>query len=444
MAPRPSFSFTEALNATSSSSSSSWENTLLLPESSEDSSGADQDQGHDWLQNKPQTQDAAAPSRKRSKPELCTNDKKRKMTYDVRREQKVELTAQVEKLQKQLDELKYQVLVEQGEAAKSNERAAAGNVVLQEVIQEQHLELASLQAMIAGHQQQNSGLVQPAHTLIRLGTDRTERHNTLAALKKCKLREAKRFITARSQGLDPRSTYNQENRNNSPGQDFCLTIFENRAIHGATARKVFDAFIDVAQNAEIVISEMFGSITIREDNEADTRDISQMRLVTSTSKGTMVESNTVMFAEFVEAKDDSEESCGVIVADFVDSDELYPFKPKERARRDTTTVFMIRSFMLPVADSESACEIKGKSKTSQKKELVVVGSRWSCSKIRRSEMNLSADAMRELQESTVSFGDTMKKCIQQRLGKKRVFEPAGNPRTAAMTRNISRRDNHLR
>ncbi|GMF30730.1 unnamed protein product [Phytophthora fragariaefolia] len=218
----------------------------------------------------------------------------------------------------------------------------------------------------------------------------------------------------RSQGLDPKSVYHQEERNSTPGEDYCLVIFENISVHGVSARMVFDAFIDIAQNAEIVVSEMFGSISIREDEEADTRDISQMRTVTSTSQGTVVESNSVMFTEFLEAKDDTEESCGVIVADFVDSDELYPYMPAERARQDTTTVFMIRSFRQPLSpDSKKG----GTAQNPEEKELVVVASRWSCSKIRRSALNLSADALQELRESTVAFGDTMKKCIEQRLGK---------------------------
>ncbi|GMF28348.1 unnamed protein product [Phytophthora fragariaefolia] len=152
----------------------------------------------------------------------------------------------------------------------------------------------------------------------------------------------------RSRGLDPKSVYHQEGRNSTPGEDYCLVIFENISVHGVYPRMVFDAFINVAQNAEIVVSEMFGSISIREGDEADTRDISQMRTVTSTSQGTVVESNSVVFTEFLEAKDDTEESCGLIVADFVASDELYPYMPEERARQDTTTVFMIRSFRQPL------------------------------------------------------------------------------------------------
>ncbi|OWY98076.1 hypothetical protein PHMEG_00031251 [Phytophthora megakarya] len=388
----------------STNGSSSWENTVLPHTSSDDSSGVASDSN----------------TRKRSTQGVsATSDKKRKTTYDIRREQKEALTSQVDKLQKQLDDLKYRVLVEQGEAAKSNERTAAGNAVLQEIIQQQHLELANLQAMLAGHLQQNVGSLHPAQTFIRLGKDLAERHNTLMELKDNKLQEAKRFVTARSQGMDPYAAYFQEERNNSPGEDFCHVIFENRPIHGATAREVFDAFIDVAQNAEIVVSELFGSVSIREDNETAPRDnISQIRMVTSTSQGTMVESNTAMFAEFTEAENGSGENCGIIVADYVDSDELYPYKPEERARRDTTTVFMIRTFRQNSGDKP-----KENSNSADGKQLAVVVTRWTCSTIRRSIMDLSADALRELQESTVSFGDTMKKAIEERLGNRSLYNP---------------------
>ncbi|RLN96338.1 hypothetical protein BBJ28_00006765 [Nothophytophthora sp. Chile5] len=355
--------------------------------------------------------------------------KKPRTTYEIRKEQKETLTAQVQRMQTQLDELKFRVLVEQGEAAKSNERTAAANSVLQECVQEQHLALADMQAMLAGHAQQNLRALHPAQTIIRLGTDRAERHKTLMALKSRKLREAKNFITSRSRGLDPRSVYSQEERFDTPGEDFCLVLFEQMPVHGVSPKAVFDAFIEIAQSAEIVISELFGSITIREDNECDDASLSLMRLVSSTSQGTMVESNTVMFSEFLE---DEEGCCGVVVADFVDSDELYPYRPKERVRRDTTTVFMIRSMLESASrprssDDESTSQAEGKANTPKEKERLVVISRYTCSKIRHSHKDLSKDALRELQESTVSFGDTMKKCIQQRLGQTGIYEPKKSP-----------------
>ncbi|GMF37165.1 unnamed protein product [Phytophthora lilii] len=118
----------------------SWQDSLQSL--SEDSSGVDHDpaslsnEGDPiWLQKSAEPRRAAGPTRKRRKQASTSPDKKRKTTYDSRREQKVEMTEQVEKLQKQLDELKYRVLVEKGEAARSNQRTAAGNAVLQEFIQ---------------------------------------------------------------------------------------------------------------------------------------------------------------------------------------------------------------------------------------------------------------------------------------------------------------------
>ncbi|RLN67520.1 hypothetical protein BBJ29_009951 [Phytophthora kernoviae] len=380
-----------------------------------------------WLQG---DGDEAEPSCERGKPSKnkgreASADKKRKTTYDIRKEKKVKLTAKVEKMQKQLNELKYGVLVQQGEAAESNERVAAGNSVLQEFIQERHVGLANLQAMLATHAQQNIHSLHPVHTIIRLGHDRDERHKTLASLKTRKLHEAMRFITARSRGLDPWSANAQEEWNNAPGGDFCLTVFEQTPIIGASARDVYNAFIDVSHNAEIIISEMFGTITIRENNEFDESEVAQMRLVTSTSQGNVVESNSVLFSEFVEGATDKDESYGIAVADFVDSDELYPYRPEERVRRDTTTIFMVRSYMEAVPPPQDSAH--NSSKTAKKaktegKRKVVVGSRWTCSKVRRSNLNVSMDVMREMQESAVSFGDTMKTCIQQRLGKAQIWE----------------------
>jgi len=219
--------------------------------------------------------------------------------------------------------------------------------------------------------------------------------------------------------------YQQEERNSPPGEDYTITHFEIVPIKGTSAHAVFNAFIDVAQNAEIVISELFGSITLRENSDADARDVSQMRLVTSTSQGTLVESNTAMFTEFVERNSDEEVNCGLIVSDFVDSDELYPYKPEERVQRDTTTIFMVHTLKQPARPpgSKHADKTKDKATDEDNDEPLIVATRWTCTKIRRSKINLSIDALSEIQESTVSFGDTMKKCIQQRLGNPGLYYP---------------------
>lgn len=83
-----------------------------------------------------------------------------------------------------------------------------------------------------------------------------------------------------------------------------------------------------------------------------------------------------------------------MAADFVDSDELYPYLPAERVRRDTTTI-------VPVQSSQN----------------LVVGTRWTLSKLMSSDLDISQEGMNELKEISMTWGDTIKKCIVQYLAK---------------------------
>ncbi|KAJ8577556.1 hypothetical protein ON010_g1652 [Phytophthora cinnamomi] len=199
------------------------------------------------------------------------------------------------------------------------------------------------------------------------------------------------------QDLDTESTVSQENRFESLDGGFSVVRFDNAPLPSTTVKAVFDAITHSMQNAEIIISELFGSITIREDTEFEAADISQLRLVSSTSHGATVESNSVVFAEFV---DTPEECFGIVVADFVDADELYPYRPAERVRRDAITLVLIRA--LPSHDYE---------------KKVVVGTRWTCLKLAHSELDVPKEGLAELQESSMAWGDTMKKCILKHLAK---------------------------
>ncbi|RLN96337.1 hypothetical protein BBJ28_00006764 [Nothophytophthora sp. Chile5] len=390
----------------------------------EDATMIDQATGKRHVENADELSDSGerdAPREKRGKRQKQQPQRKRRTTYEIRKQQKSDLVTQVKMMQTQLDELKYRVLVEQGETAKSHERTTAANSVLQECIQGQHVGLADMQAMLASHIQDNLHTLQPAQTVIQLGTDRVERHKTLMAMKDRKLREGKRFITARSRGLDPRASYSQEERYETPGDDFCVMRFDNSPIYGSSVKAVFDAIIHSVLHSEIIISELFGSITIREDNDFDDSNVSQLRLVSSTSRGAMVESNSVMFSEFSDGTDGKECSYGIVAADFVDSDELYPYRPTERVRRDTTTVVLIRS--LTELDSQTRTSNDGNCSEDQtdsnkaEDAQTVVATRWTCSKMPHTELDIPRGRLQELQESSVCWGDTMKNCIQQHLGK---------------------------
>eukprot|EP00644_Phytophthora_capsici_P003732 jgi/Phyca11/11806/fgenesh1_pm.PHYCAscaffold_82_\ len=202
--------------------------------------------------------------------------KKRRTTYDIRKQQKADILAEMSMLETKLQLLKNRVLIEQGEANSTIERTEAANSVMQEIAQNQHVTIAGMQSMLVAHMQQSFSALHPTQKVIKLSADRAERQRTLMAMKEQKLREAKRFITAG--GLS-------------------VIRVDNAPLSGTTVRVVFDAIIQAMQNAEILISELFGSITIREDTDFNASDISQIRLVSSTTHGAVVESNSVIFSE---------------------------------------------------------------------------------------------------------------------------------------------------
>ncbi|KAF1787113.1 hypothetical protein GQ600_147 [Phytophthora cactorum] len=313
--------------------------------------------------------------------------KKRRTTYDIRKQQKL---------------LKHRVLIEQGEANTTIERIEVANSVLHEKTQHQHVTIAGMQSMLVSHMQQSLSDLQPAQIVIRLGTDRAERRSTLMAMKDQKLREAKRFMTTWGQGLDTSSTFSQESQFEPLDGGFSAIRVDNAPIRDTTVRAVFDAIIQSMQNAEIMISELFGSITIREDTDFEAADISQIRLVSSTKHGAVVESNSVIFSEYVEEPD----GCyGIIAADFVDDDKLYPYRPEERIRRDTITAVLIR-----LASSDGKAD----------QQDLVVGTRWTCLRLAHTQLDIPKDGLKELQEVSMAWGDTIKKCIMERIAKSNV------------------------
>lgn len=354
----------------------------------------------------------------------------KKTAYEVRKEHKRNLEVQVEKMQKELDNLKFRLLVEQGEVEKVTKRAEAENSVLRDFIQEQHLKLAATQAAWASHavreseicclliletdkafsyspsQQRSLNTLQPVQSVIRLGSDPAERYNTLMALKEHQLDNAERYLAARSRGLDAASSYCQEERFDAPEGDYCVVRFDSAPMRGANTKEVFDAILSLVLNAEIFLSEMFGCVAIREDNDFETSEFAQLRLVTSTSPGATVESNTVLFSRFVEETDNEEGSYGVMAADFVDFDALHPYRTGERVRRDATTLVKARSIS-----------------TKDDKSPEVVITRWTCLKIHRNSRSISQDPERELAESSVCWGDTAKTCIQQQLVHPTTIDP---------------------
>ncbi|KAG2517124.1 hypothetical protein BBI17_007914 [Phytophthora kernoviae] len=269
--------------------------------------------------------------------------------------------------------------------------------------------MAQIRALLSGRAQYYDGGVRPMETKICLSADRAERRKVLLALRDTKLREAYRFLQARSYALNPTTPYFQEERFETAEGDFCISRFEIIPLRGVKGgvRAVYDAVLQAAFNAEIIISETSGNITIREeDDDLNDDNVSQMRLVSQTNRGALLENNLVHFSDFSPGEsgvDGDKSSSAMTATDFVDEDDLYPYRPLERVRRDATAAMLVTSFM----DSTHEVSVKGDNSRAslgdEEGEFVVVIKRWSCSRICHTDLDLPKQTVLELRESSMAL-----------------------------------------
>ncbi|KAG3106515.1 hypothetical protein PI125_g13147 [Phytophthora idaei] len=290
-------------------------------------------------------------------------------TYAVRKERKRLLMEQAEDMQDKLDKLKFRLLVKQGQIEKDTKRTVAENAVLHEYIQEQLITL-------------------------RYNTSSTDR--TRAAKSRGPTAGSEqRYLVARTQNFESGVKYCQEERLETIDGDNCIIRFETGPICGANVKAVFDALLGTVLNSEMFLSQLFGSTTIREDSDFENSELAQVRLVSLTSSRATVESNTVVFSKLGAGANGE---YGIMAEDFVDFDELHPYRSSERVRRDTTTIVMVRA--LPQTNGASP---------------VAVVTRWTCLKIHNSTAEVSQRPETELMESSVYWSDTAQKCIEEQL-----------------------------
>lgn len=247
-------------------------------------------------------------------------------------------------------------------------------------------------------------------------------------MKDQKLRAAYRYITERSRYLDPFVRYNDTARFVNSSGDYCSLLFDILPFEGegVTVKQVYDAVLFYFFNMEISITELQGDLMVRESDESCLRpvDFSQSRLVSGElSDGVQIETNSLEFCQLYEA--DSVEAAewgggrefGVVVGDFVDDDELYPYSPKTRMRHDVTgTIVVTLESRKKLRASRDGCSRQSDSNSEEEEEeedLVVVLKRVGFLTVRASELPISPGGMEELRRSVEGWGDAMLKTVEE-------------------------------
>ncbi|GAB9466649.1 hypothetical protein Gpo141_00004018 [Globisporangium polare] len=324
--------------------------------------------------------------------------RKRRFTYIVRKEEKSELLKEIEELQERVRELDAPRTSAQASLAASKQE----NALLRETARSQQLSLASAQCVVSGilNCKESNPL---STTRIRLGTDWDERRRTLLEMKPQAIRHACEYVEARSRFLDPLQRHVSEERFESASGDFFCARYDIYQFTNVTSvKEVYDALLAYFHSIEISVSERLGDITTRDDFDLVENSISSFRFLT-TVFGVPTEKQGVLFMEYFDSHElFGGEPCGVVAVDRVEEDELFPYKPEERFRKDISTAIVLTPHWRECAQGE--------------KELVVSMSMGKFKKLHRPQCSLATpEAMEQMRESAMGWGSVMIAAIRDFL-----------------------------
>ncbi|KAF1327301.1 hypothetical protein FI667_g7655, partial [Globisporangium splendens] len=324
--------------------------------------------------------------------------RQRKATYHVRKEEKSSLLAELKRLQAQVQTLQNQKCCDQ---ATLDHTASVANPLLRDVVQEQECAIASVQSVVSGYL---TSL--PFQVNIALGKDPSKRHATLVAIKETQIRNSLRYLTERTRFLDPSAPHAESSQCVTPNGGFCWRRLDRTVFETAkSTRQVFDALIFFLLNKEIIISEVLGDLTLREDDSAWHQGVFQNRIVSNVTRDVQVETNSALFSAFY----DQHDACGggrpfgVITTDFVNADELYPYSPTERVRSDVTAVLTVTSEVRTGVNSSGE----------EEDELVVVLTRVCLLQLHNTELQLPSSVIQEIRDNIGKWGELMLTTVKE-------------------------------
>lgn len=220
-------------------------------------------------------------------------------------------------------------------------------------------------------------------------------------MKDRKLQSAQLYLAERTRFLNPCVPFVESSRFVTPEGDLSSLRFDVVLFEGVkSVKEAFDALLFYFFNMEINVSEMLGDITIREEDGIRQQGISQSRLISNVREDVPVEINSIMFCKFYEASDAvNGGDFGVVVADSITNDALYPYSPTTRLRNDITAAVTLslepRKRRNPVTRIE------------EDPEFVVVMKRTCMQSLLHTELPFSDREMEGFREKFDGWADTM-------------------------------------
>lgn len=229
-------------------------------------------------------------------------------------------------------------------------------------------------------------------------------------MKHQKLHDAKRFLENRTRFTDVAKPFSESTQFQTADGDTCVVKFDVVPVSGATSvKQVYDALLFYCFNLEICTAEVTGGIVVREEADTGDENVAHNRLVYPKKGGVSIETNNVVFAEYTAPRHQQQHRIfpesgaeGLVTTDFVDQDDIYPYRPHERIREDVTSIFMVQS-----CQSSKKSSVHQENVGSREQEQVIVLTRWVQAKLHRSELAVPGDALTTVSEEMNQVNDAI-------------------------------------
>uniref|UniRef100_K3WCP0 Uncharacterized protein n=1 Tax=Globisporangium ultimum (strain ATCC 200006 / CBS 805.95 / DAOM BR144) TaxID=431595 RepID=K3WCP0_GLOUD len=239
----------------------------------------------------------------------------------------------------------------------------------------------------------------------------------MLAMKLQKLHDARRFLENRTRFMDPMRPFSETTHFETREGDTCVVKFDSIPFPEATSvKQVFDALTFYCFNLEICTAEIKGAIVVREEADPGDESVSHNRLVYPNACGVSVETNNIVFAEYTPSPSESHQDSaeGLVTTDFVDHDEVYPYRPRERIREDVTSIFMVQARHPSRASSQQTPNKD--DDCGEEYQPVVVLTRWVQAKLHHCEqLSLPDDILSEVREEMNHINDAIVTAVRGTL-----------------------------
>jgi hypothetical protein len=243
----------------------------------------------------------------------------------------------------------------------------------------------------------NDTMAIPLSTYIHLPVDAAERDHILSTMREPKLQAAYRYMSERVRFLNLGIPHRQGECFDLPNGDAVNSGFDVIPFDSQfSLRDVYEEFQFWLRHEEITISEKIGVLTIRESDDSESFQYNQSRLLTTILDGVEIESNMALF---VTCEEGTVEKPGFALCtiDFVDQDDLYPYRSADIGRKEQTGAILLVE--VPMPDGSNAVSM----------------CRWSFVRFRGPTGGMDSVQQGAVRDTMVGLCDMMPKLLAERL-----------------------------